>query len=379
MMVILTFSEFYIPGFKGGGPIKTVKNLFDQLGDQVNFKLVAGDRDLGDTCPYRSVIIGEWNNVCKVLVFYASSGFLGYKQITAILKESNYDLVYLNSFFSLKFSFFPLLLARLAQKKIVLGPRGEFSAGALSLKRQKKKLFVLLFKLLGLHRGIVFQASSQYEAEDIRKVLGQVVDIQIAEDIGNQEYAKELPVRSNSPLKVVFISRISPKKNLLAALDILKRVRQPIEYDIYGPIEHREYWAQCLAVIETLPPHIIVKYKGELQPEQVVSTLSGYQLFFMPTKGENYGHVIAEAFCAGLPVLIADTTPWRYLQQSGIGWDLSLDAPDQFATTIDQIALVTTDDYQKMRQKVLAWAKNKFSQRHAIDANIAMFRHAYDK
>ena len=109
------------------------------------------------------------------------------------------------------------------------------------------------------------------------------------------------------------------------------------------------------------------------------ATLSAYDMFFMPTKGENYGHVIAEALCAGLPILIADTTPWRNLQEQGIGWDLPLNDPNAFSTAIDQLALMPAEQHVQMRETVLAWAKNKFSQRDAIDANIAMFRYAYEK
>lgn len=376
---VLAFSGHYLPGYKGGGPIKTIKNLFDQAGADVSFKLITSDRDLGEAVPYTSVTCGSWNKVGNAEVFYAQPSVLGYKQMAKILFDKKYDIVYLNSFFSPRFSFVPLLIAKLLRQKVILGPRGEFSEGALSLKAQKKQFFIKLYKFLRLHKSIVFQASSEYEAEDIRRVLGSEVDIQIAEDIGAQEFAETLPLRTSQSLNAVFISRISPMKNLLAALEMLQHVKQPVLYHIYGPVEDREYWAQCEAVINTLPSHIQVEHKGELTPDQVVPTLSAYDLFFMPTKGENYGHVIAEALCAGLPILIADTTPWRNLQEQGIGWDLPLNNPDAFSAAIDQLAAMPADEHLKMREAVLAWAKNKFSQRDAVEANIAMFRYAFQK
>ena len=378
-ITVLSFSGYYLPGYKGGGPIKTIKNLLEQTGEEVSFQLITSDRDLGDTSPYTSVQCGAWNTLGNAEVFYAQPGLLGYKQITKILFAKNYDIVYLNSFFSPRFSFLPLLIAKLLRQKVVLGPRGEFSEGALSLKSGKKQFFIKLYKLLRLHKGVVFQASSEYEAEDIRRALGSKVDIQIAEDIGAQEFAEVLPTRASESLKVVFISRISPMKNLLAALEMLRSVQQPVLYHIYGPIEDLEYWAKCEAVISALPSHVQVEHKGELTPDEVVPTLAAYDLFFMPTKGENYGHVIAEALCAGLPILIADTTPWRNLQEQGIGWDLPLNDPNAFSTAIDQLALMPAEQHVQMRETVLAWAKNKFSQRDAIEANIAMFRYAYEK
>jgi glycosyltransferase involved in cell wall biosynthesis len=329
--------------------------------------------------PYTSVKCGYWCKVGSAEVFYAQPGFLGFKQIVKILADKKYDIVYLNSFFSFRFSIIPLLVAKLLRQKLILGPRGEFSEGALSLKSQKKKVFIKFFKFLRLYRGVVFQASSDYEAEDIRRVVGSKVDIIIAEDIGSQEFAEALLSCTSKGLKIVFISRISPKKNLLAALEILKHVQHPVQYDIYGPIEDRKYWAKCEAVIDTLPSHIKVKHSGELTPDQVVPTLSAYDMFFMPTTGENYGHVIAEALCAGLPILISDTTPWRNLQEQGIGWDLSLNNPGAFSAAIDQLAVMPADEHLKMREAILAWAKNKFSQRDAVEANLAMFRHTFQK
>lgn len=376
---ILTLTGYYLPGYKGGGPIKTIKNLFDQTGDEINFKLITSDRDLGDTTPYTSLAYGTWNQVGKASIFYIQPGKSGYAQIFQILRNKAYDIVYLNSFFSPRFSFFPLLIAKALRQKIVLGPRGEFSEGALSLKSLKKHFFIFLFKLLRLHKGIVFQASSDYEANDIRRTLGEHADICIAENIGAQEFAEDINTRTSDSLKAVFISRISPKKNLLSALKILKKVRQPLTFDIYGPIEDLDYWQQCETVIKTLPPHVEVNYKSNLHPDNVVNTLKNYDVFFFPTKGENYGHVIAEALCAGLPILIADTTPWRNLQELGIGWDLPLNNPDTFSSALDELATMSPEEHLAMRQNILAWAKNKFSQRDAVEANIALFKYAYHK
>lgn len=376
---VLTFTGYYLPGYKGGGPIKTIKNLIDQTSDHISYNLITGDRDLGDNLPYANINYNSWNKVGCANVLYAQIGFTGYKEIAKVLLQKKYDIVYLNSFFSPTFSFFPLLIAKSLRQKIVLGPRGEFSEGALSLKTSKKNAFIKLYKTLGLYCGVIYQASSEHEADDIRRVLGHQVDIQIAEDIGAQQFIKFIPKGDCSIIKLIFVSRISPMKNLLVALKILKDVKHPVSYDIYGPIEDDKYWAECEAVIESLPESIQVAYKGELYPDQVVRTLSKYDAFFMPTKGENYGHVIAEALCAGLPILIADTTPWRNLQELGIGWDLPLDNPKVFVNAIDQLATMSADEHHQMRKNVLAWAKDKFSQRDAIEANIAMFEYVANK
>ena len=376
---ILLLSAYYLPGYKGGGPIKTTKNLVDNVGLELNFNIITSDRDLGDNEAYGTINFGAWNKIGNALIYYVNPSFSGYRKIGCIIKKKDYDLVYLNSFFSIRFSFFPMLIARMLGQKIIVAPRGEFSEGALIHKSVKKRAFISVYKLLGFHRIATFQASSDLEKEDIRQVLGKEIDIRVAENIGSQDYASVIPAKPQNTLKAVFVSRISPIKNLLGALAVLADVKTPITYDIFGPKEDLQYWELCQEKIKALPDSVQVNYKGPLLPQEVVSTITGYDVFFMPTKGENYGHVIAEALCAGLPLLIADTTPWRNLQEKLLGWDLPLASPKAFVSVLDELAAMPPEEHFKMRENVLAWAKHKFAQQDAIEANIAMFRYAYEK
>jgi len=376
---VLAFAGVFFPGYKGGGPIKTIKNLFEHTGKQISFRLVTSDRDLGDTRPYSSVTCGKWNQIGDASVFYAQPGSTGYKQIADIIRKEDYDIVYLNSFFSPRFSLYPLLLAKAFRKRVVLSPRGEFSEGALSIKSFKKSAFIFIYKALQIYRGTVFQASSKFEAQDIRRVFGPRTDVYIAENIGAREFGGATHERRAGALHAVFVSRISPMKNLLMALESMRGVQEHLVFHIYGPIEDKDYWEQCLRVIETLPKNVEVEYRGSLEPADVVRTMNRYDVFYLPTKGENYGHAISEAICAGLPIVISDTTPWRNLQEQGIGWDLPLNDPSAFSAVLDYLAAMPEDEYQNMRLRVLAWAENKFSQRDAVEANIALFRYAYER
>jgi len=375
----LLLTGYYLPGFKGGGPIKTVANLVATTSDSMDYYLITKDRDLGDSSPYDGVNSNTWSPQGNAQVFYCSPTLWGLAKGWLQVLRGRYDIVYLNSFFSPYFSFVPLVLSKLRGRQIVLGPRGEFSSGALALKSRKKERFIKIFKLLRLHKGVVFQASTEFEKNDIHRVLGDDVDVFVAEDIGRLEVPEAMLLKSANKLKLVFISRVSPMKNLLYALESLKGVTDPVSYDIYGPLEDAGYWQQCLNVIAELPNNVSVSYKGEMTPDQVVPTLSQYDMFFMPTQGENYGHVIAEALCAGLPVLISDQTPWRDLEAQGIGWDLPLDDKGAFVQAIEQAHAMSANEYADFRERVLAWAKKKFENPEAIEANKAMFEYALKK
>jgi len=108
-MKVLLLNAYYLPGYKGGGPIKTTVNLINATSADINYCVVTSDRDLGDEHPYSNVNIGQWNSFENCSVFYAESGLRGFRQLQKIILSKDYDVVYLNSFFSVRFSLIPLL------------------------------------------------------------------------------------------------------------------------------------------------------------------------------------------------------------------------------------------------------------------------------
>ena len=78
-------------------------------------------------------------------------------------------------------------------------------------------------------------------------------------------------------------------KNLGMILAALSSISRPIRVDIYGPIEDRRHWVTCQELIAQIPPHVRVRYLGELAPAQVRATFAGYDFFVFPTLGENFG------------------------------------------------------------------------------------------
>ena len=69
---ILILVGYYLPGYKAGGPLRTISNIVDDLGGDFEFWIVTRDRDLGDDVPYTCVSVNKWLAVGKARVFYAS-------------------------------------------------------------------------------------------------------------------------------------------------------------------------------------------------------------------------------------------------------------------------------------------------------------------
>lgn len=142
---ILLFVACYLPGYKAGGPVQTIANIVDHLGDDFELWIVTSDRDLGDTSAYPGLSLDQWVTHGNAHVFYVSPENQTVSGLANVIKNTPHDVLYLNSFFDPVFTL-KLLLARFLGKfprrPVVLAPRGEFSAGALKIKGMKKTAYI---------------------------------------------------------------------------------------------------------------------------------------------------------------------------------------------------------------------------------------------
>jgi glycosyltransferase involved in cell wall biosynthesis len=199
--------------------------------------------------------------------------------------------------------------------------------------------------------------------------------IVVAPIIAGASDPESAPTRAKDAgrLRVAFLSRLSAKKNLLGALEILQGVRGNVDLDIYGPVEDEAYWRRCRAAIDALPPNVRASYGGPVAAEDVAAVLADHDLFFLPTLGENYGHVIREALAAGTPVLISDQTPWRDLDAQQVGWDLPLDRPDAFRTALERCIAMSTAEFAVWREHAAAYARRHANDDGAVQATRQLF------
>lgn len=377
---ILIFAPVYWPGFRSGGPVRTIRNLVTALAREFDFHVVTADRDRGQSQPYDEVAIDRWNDIDGARVFYASQTTMRPAALSRLVAAVDPHVIYVNSLFDPVFSVRPLALRRLGllapQARWVLAPRGECATSALAIKRWKKRPYLRVSRLLGLHRGLTWQATNEREAADIRNATG--CDLACVTVAGNlTEPVAPLPAavpRSpDGPLRVCFLSRIAPMKNLAFAIDVLQRVRCRVRFDIYGPVADADYWHECERRLARPAPHLDVTVHGDVPHPKVRETLARHDMLFLPTLGENFGHVIFESLAAGVPVLISDRTPWRDLKERGAGWARPLDSPDDFVRIIEAVAASSTQDHATMRVAAHRYATSYAESPDVLRHNIALF------
>ncbi|MFF3855561.1 glycosyltransferase [Micromonospora sp. NPDC002575] len=338
---ILATSAVFEPGFRGGGPIRSLAYIMDTLPADIDLTLVTRDRDLGSATRYPQLSGRLVRRNGRSAVFYLDPvDPRHWLRLARHVRARQVDLLYVNSLWSL-FSLVPILAVALRLvrvRAILLAPRGELSPGAIAIKGRKKRLFLALWAPVLRRLGVRWHACSRLEETHIHAAVpGARVMVN-----GNESPIPDRPVPQvaphDGPLRLVFVSRISPKKNLDVALAAVAGTSRPVDFDIYGPPEDEQYWARCRLMITTMPGHVRVRYRGELAADEVMPTFGGYDAFLFPTLGENYGHVILESLAAACPVVCSDETPFSDLITAAGGEVVRPLTVARLTTVLDRLA-----------------------------------------
>lgn len=358
---ILLFADWYEPGYRAGGPIRSCVNFSGHMRTEYEVYVFTSDRDLGSTGPYEGIRRDEWQQKEEGLhVYYCSTEELSWKNIRMHIRELAPDFIYLNSMFSVKFTIFPLLISRWAGERavLVLSPRGMLRSSALRFKPLKKKIFLNGIRWMGLHKRLRFLASDDTEMKDVRRVFGEGPRIAMIPNFPSA-VVPEPPILSkgSGKLSMIFVGRIHPIKGLDFLLQLLKGVKASVDLTLVGSLEEPAFWNSCQELISKLPVNISVNYAGEIPHNKLSATLAKHHIFVLPTKGENFGHAIFEALSLGKPALISDQTPWRNLTARNAGWDLPLDRPDLFCEAIEQAAGFTNEAYAQWARSTAGFVK----------------------
>jgi glycosyltransferase involved in cell wall biosynthesis len=304
-------------------------------------------------------------------VYYASR--LTTTALECCIRESGADVIWLNSLFS-RASLRVLISRQLGRihQPVLLAPRGELSPGALALKRWRKRAGIRFLLSTRSLNAVDWLASSDHEAEDIFRVVGNVAISRIPESVSAPPSGRAAwPFKQSGRLRAVYAARIAPMKNLLFLLEALVRCRQPVHLDLIGPIDDPAYWAKCRHLMARLPAHLSVTYSEEVAHDELLRRLPTYDVMLLPTLGENFGHAIVEAWSAGCPVLVSDRTPWRQLEVQGGGWDRPLDR-ELWTDMLQRCVAMSDADLRPLRQRAVERARRVWQE--GLDGDQALRR-----
>lgn len=364
---ILILYPYFTPAYKAGGPIQSIGSMVKSLGYELNFSIFCSNKDHDGT--EINVQPDTWLPYNQSKVFYASADFLNAGNIIKLIKERKPSALFINGIYSLKFNILPLLKTKGIRK--IVSVRGMLHPGALSQKSFKKKVYLGVWKLLGLHKKCEFHATTYEEKTFIENVFGKGIKTWVAGNFPNTLQCQLPPKKKNNGLILISIALVSPMKNHLLVLQSLQNVTANVEYHIYGPIKDIAYWKQCEVVIKKMPLNIKVSYEGETIPTKISEALSSAHVFILPSKSENFGHAIYEALSAGKPVITSNNTPWNNLQQFQAGINADPENTKELSDAITYFASMNQEEF-------MHWSKG--ANKYAAEAiNIEEIKEQYKR
>ncbi|MBP9099255.1 MAG: glycosyltransferase, partial [Ferruginibacter sp.] len=300
-----------------------------------------------------------------ISVWYATRGNMEMSSVKEAVRKSEPDIIYLNGMFSYAFVLVPLMLFR--KYKIVICPRGMLQKGALAGKALKKKIYLSILKISGFCSKVSWHATNEEEKHDIARIFGERSRIAVAGNIPAKPLEQiNFPGKSNEKIRLVYLSLITAKKNLLQLISIIALSKANVSLDIYGPVKDVVYWEKCLELIKKYPGKI--NYKGDVKPASVQQVFNEYDASVLLTKGENFGHALYESLSAGRPVITSYFTPWNQLTEKNAGWNVDIADESSIEQLLEHLAGMQADSFNEFCIGAHLLAKQYYS--NGFDVNM---------
>lgn len=312
-MKVLTFLSSI--SLKGGGPSRSVPMLVKGLAELgVNITLMTVRDDDMNT----HAIEGTSAKL-KVL----EPGFTN-KELEEYLLEEHFDVIQIQSIWEYRYH----RLTKLAQKHhipYIITPRGMLEPWSLAQKKWKKKLGLWLYQLADLKKSACIYTTAEMEAQHVRELGVKVPMSVIPNGIDTNGYSCRTDITMVKK-QILFLSRIHIKKGIELLIDSFSHICTDYpewKVVIVGNGEE-EYIKSLKQRIASLGLNNCIEIINPVFGDAKIKLYHESAIFCLPSYSENFGMVIAEALCCGVPVITTNGTPWQLLNDNKLGWCIDL-------------------------------------------------------
>lgn len=233
-----------------------------------------------------------------------------------------YDLLHIHALFS-PMSTLAAFWARRLKAPYVIRPLGTISPYTFSSgNRLLKRIYFQFIERQTLLGASAIQFTSPLEMEKASRVSSFNHSIVIPNPV--EPFSKNglEGHNRNSSRKILFLSRIHPKKGLdllLQAMKELLKRHHDAELIVAGT-GSPEYVKEVKKLTRSLGLLDRVQFLGFIEGEKKQKLFQEATLLALPSYDENFGMAIAEAMASGLPVLVSDQVGiWPDIQEYNAG------------------------------------------------------------
>jgi glycosyltransferase involved in cell wall biosynthesis len=261
--------------------------------------------------------------------------------------------------------------ARRLNVPVVLSPRGMLEPWALAYRAWKKRIAWFAYQRRDLHAVTAFHATSDMEAESIRR-QGLRQPIIVLPNGVHLPAAAERPSRTDGTRNALFLSRIHPKKGLDLLVKAWAQLRPAGWRLTIAGNDDGGYAAKLLEMIHAEGVADSIRYVGPAYGEAKDALYREADLFVLPSHSENFGIVVAEALAWSVPVITTTGTPWRELVSERCGWWVPV-TETEITRALAEATALTPESLASMGRN----GRLLMEQRYDWDSIAIRFRDAY--
>jgi len=373
-MKIIHLTPSYKPAYVYGGPIYSVSALCKAqvaIGHEVFVFTTNANGSENLSVPLNEV---QWINGVGVRYFPRITGdhtHVSLKMWWYLYKEAkNYHIVHLHSWWSILMMGCAWIL-KFKGIPFILSPRGMFSFYSFNhnIHPIKKKVFFGWLSKPVL-KSQTFHATANSEAKEIKSLFGENAKVFTLPNLLQfpelslhtiQNDSKVITSNSNSPIKLLFISRIDKKKGielLLTAIKLLKNAGINVELTIIGTGSD-SYLKKLKQLVDSLEIANNVVWKGSVEWRAKFDDILHTEVLVLPSYNENFANIILETLYSGRPVILTKYVGLSdYVAENNMGWVIDTKPED----IVDAVK-----NYSEEKQ---VWKEKALSMHHQVEKDF---------
>jgi glycosyltransferase involved in cell wall biosynthesis len=267
-------------------------------------------------------------------------------------------------------AFGAVLACRLRGVRVVMSPHGMLSP--YTVRSFMRRFFQKHIgrRLLG---GSIIHATSKQESRELQALHPGSAPVVVPNIVYLPEYHPVENPAVGTPIRLLFLSRIDPKKGL----DVLLRALAMLnawdwQLRIGGAIGS-VYQQKMETLAENLGLADRIQWLGWVQDAAKWNLLAQSDLFILPSHNENFAIVVLEALAAGTPVVVGNQVGLHeYVAENDLGWRTDPD-PEALRQTLEQ-AFADTEKRERIRRTAPDNVRADFEPAKVAQMYLQMYR-----